>query len=126
MSIPHIPCLRFGVPYRSLNDSAVQDYRDGTTKATLSQVNAGVIRRDLKSMDQAREALRKFSTRELIEISAKAGELFLKEDLPIGEGGMIQSAQEYKETLSATSGLPHVMVQRNMDKIHLFRRVWYE
>ena len=80
MSIPHIPCLRFGVPYRSLKDSAVKDYRDGTTKATLSQVNAGVIRRDLKSMDQAREALRKFSTRELIEISAKAGELFLKED----------------------------------------------
>jgi acyl-CoA reductase-like NAD-dependent aldehyde dehydrogenase len=118
MSIPHIPCLRFGVPYRSLNDSAVKDYRDGTTKATLSQVNAGVIRRDLKSMDQAREALRKFSTRELIEISAKAGELFLKEDLPIGEGGRMQSAQEYMETLSATSGLPHVMVQRNMDKIH--------
>ena len=30
----------------------------------------------------------------------------------------MQSAQDYLETLSSTSGLPHVMVQRNMDKIH--------
>ena len=63
MSVPHIPCLRFGKPYRSLSDSEVKDYRDGSVKATLSQVNAGVIRRDLKSIDHAREALRKFSTR---------------------------------------------------------------
>ena len=118
MSTPHIPCLRFGVPYRSLNHSEVKDYRDGSVKATLSQVNAGVIRRDLKTINQARESLQKFSTKELMDISFKAGELFLQGDLPIGEDGSIQSAHDYVETLSSTSGLPHVMVRKNMDKIH--------
>jgi len=118
MSKLHIPCLRLGVPYRSLNQSEVKDYRDGSVKATLSQVNAGVIRRDLKSIDQARDALQKFSTRELLDISAKAGELFLKNSLPVGSDGVVQSPDDYIETLSSTSGLPYVMVKRNMDKIH--------
>ena len=118
MSIPHISCLRMGKPYRSFNESEVKDYRDGSVKATLSQVNAGIIRRDLRGISRAREALSKFSTRQLIDISSKAGELFLKESLPLGDEGHLQSAQDYLETLSSTSGLPHVMVQRNMDKIH--------
>ena len=118
MSTPHIPCLRLGKEYRSFNESEVKDYRDGSVKATMSQVNAGIIRRDLQKIGQAREALEKFTTRELIDISAKAGELFLNGNLALGEGGKMQSAQEYLETLSSTSGLPHVMVKRNMDKIH--------
>ena len=118
MDAPHIPCLRFGDPYRSFNESEVKDYRDGSPKATLSQVNAGIIRRDLMQIGKAREALAQFSTRELVDISAKAGELFLKEELPLGEGDTMQSAQDFLETLSSTSGLPHVMVKRNMDKIH--------
>jgi hypothetical protein len=118
MSTPHIPCLRLGEEYRSFNESEVKDYRDGSVKATMSQVNAGIIRRDLKKLGQARDALEQFTTRELIDISAKAGELFLNGDLALGEGGRMQSAQEYLETLSSTSGLPHVMVKRNMDKIH--------
>ena len=117
MSAPHLPCLRFGEAYRSFNESEVKDYRDGSTKATLSQVNAGIIRRDLMQIGKAREALARFSTRELVDISAKAGELFLHDELPLGEGST-QSSQEYLETLSSTSGLPHVMVKRNMDKIH--------
>ena len=83
MSIPHISCLRMGKPYRSFNESEVKDYRDGSVKATLSQVNAGIIRRDLRDISRAREALSKFSTRQLIDISSKAGELFLKESLPL-------------------------------------------
>jgi len=118
MTIPHIPCLRLGKQYRSFNESEVKDCLDGSVKATMSQVNAGVIRRDLLQIDQAREALRKFSTEELINISAKAGDLFLNEELPLGEDGITQTAQDYLETLSSTSGLPHVMVKRNMDKIH--------
>ena len=118
MTIPHIPCLRLGKQYRSFNESEVKDCLDGSVKATMSQVNAGVIRRDLLQIDQAREALRKFSTDELINISAKAGDLFLNEELPLGEDGITQTAQDYLETLSSTSGLPHVMVKRNMDKIH--------
>ena len=118
MTIPHIPCLRLGKQYKSFNQSEVKDCLDGSVKATMSQVNAGIIRRDLLQIDQAREALRKFSTEELINISSKAGDLFLNEELPLGEDGITQTAQDYLETLSSTSGLPHVMVKRNMDKIH--------
>ena len=75
-TVPHIPCLRLGKPYRSLNQSEVIDYRDGSVRATLSQVNAGVMRRDLKSVSIAREALQKFSTMELIEICRIAGDAF--------------------------------------------------
>ena len=32
-----------GKPYRSYNESEVKDYRDGSVKATLSQVNAGIF-----------------------------------------------------------------------------------
>ena len=34
MAVPHIPCLRLGEPYVSLNKIEVTDYRDGATKAT--------------------------------------------------------------------------------------------
>jgi acyl-CoA reductase-like NAD-dependent aldehyde dehydrogenase len=43
--------------------------------------------------------------------------MFLKETLPLGEEGHTQSPQQYAETLSATSGLPFVMVRRNSQKI---------
>jgi hypothetical protein len=118
MAIPHIPCLRLGDPYVSLNKIDVADYRSGDTKATVSQVNAGVVRRDLQRMDEARLALRKFTTAELIEIGAKAGEIFLNGEVQIGVDGEMQSPQQYIETLSSTSGLPHIMVKRNMVKIH--------
>ena len=104
---PHLPCLRLGKPYRSLNQSEVIDYRDGSVRATLSQVNAGVMRRDLKSVGIAREALQKFSTIELIEICRKAGDAFLHETLPLGDDGIQQSPTDYLKTLSSTSGLPH-------------------
>ena len=60
MSIPHLSCLRLGKPYRSFNESDVKDYRDGSVKATLSQVNAGIIRRGLWEIYRAREGLSKF------------------------------------------------------------------
>ena len=117
-STPHLPCLRLGQPYQSLNHSEVIDYRDGTIRATLSQVNPGVIRRDLKKIGSARAALQKFTSIELLEICKKAGDIFLHDDLPIGLDGLVQSPEEYVGTLSSTSGLPHVMVRRNMEKIH--------
>ncbi|MEK9772820.1 MAG: aldehyde dehydrogenase family protein [Opitutae bacterium] len=115
---PHLPCLRLGKPYQSLNQSEVIDYRDGTVRATLSQVNPGIIRRDLSNISSARAALQAFTTSELLDICQRAGDAFLRDDLPIGQDGAAQSPQEYVETLSSTSGLPHVMVRRNMEKIH--------
>lgn len=116
--LPHLPALRRGKPYESLDKIEVLDHRTGQVVATVSQVNAGIIRRDLRGIEEARQALSRYSVSELVAISAKAGELFLNGTLPLGDKGHLQSPAEYVATLSVTSGLPHVMVRRNMQKIH--------
>jgi len=116
--IPHIPALRRGKPYESLDKIEVKDHRTGELKATVSQVNAGIVRKDLQRIGESRAALKRFTVAQLIGICAQAGEQFLNGTLPLNENGAAQSAQQYIETLSATSGLPHPMVRRNMTKIH--------
>ena len=118
MNLPHLPALRRGKPYESLDKVEVLNHRTGEPIATISQVNAGIVRKDLGRIADARLALKRCSVAELIDICAKAGEHFLNSDLPFGDKGHVQSAQDYIATLSATSGLPHVMVRRNMQKIH--------
>jgi hypothetical protein len=117
MTVLHILALRRGRAYESLDKAAVLDYRNGATLASVSQVNAGIVRKDLGRLAESRAALKKLSGAELIAICAKAGELFLNGTLPVGDKGATQSPTQYVETLSATSGLPHVMVRRNMTKI---------
>lgn len=117
MSIPHLPALRKGQPYESLDKVEVKDHRTGEVLATVSQINAGILRRDLNRIGEAREALRRFTVEQLIAISAKAGELFSSGTLPFGDKGHTQTVQQYTETLSRTSGLPHVMVKRNIAKV---------
>lgn len=117
-TVPHIPVLRRGKTYESLDKSNVVHHRTGEILAQVSSVNAGIIRKDLQRIGESRAALKKFSVAQLLEISAKAGEQFLNGTLPFGDKGHAQSPQQYVETLSSTSGLPHVMVRRNMQKIH--------
>ena len=117
-TVPHLPVLRLGRNYESLDKFEVKDHKTGEVKAVLSNVNAGIVRRDLAKIESARAALKKFTCAELMEMSAKAGEHFLNGTLPLGDQGHTQSAQQYIETLSCTSGLPWNMVQRNMAKIH--------
>jgi hypothetical protein len=116
--IPNIPALRNGKYYESLDHFEVKDFRTGVIKGLVSQVNAGAVRKDLRALVEARAALKKFTTAQLIQICAAAGDKFLNASLPLGSGERSQSPQEYIETLSATSGLPQVMVRRNMAKIH--------
>lgn len=114
---PHLPVLRLGRPYLSLDHSPVKDHRTGQVRAALSTVTAGMIRKDLQRVHESRAALKAFSVRELIDICAQAGEQFLHRTLPLAKGHT-QSPDQFVESLSATSGLPHVMVRRNMQKIH--------
>lgn len=116
--VPHLPALRFGRAYESLDVFEVKDHRTSELKAVVSSVNAGIVRKDLTKISVARAALNRLTCSQLIELSARAGELFLNGTLPLGDRGHTQSAEDYVVTLSATSGLPHVMVRRNMAKIH--------
>jgi len=116
--LPHLPVLRFGRDYESLEQHPVLDHRSGTAKAMVSSVNAGIVRKDLQRIQAGRAALQRFTTAQLLDLCKKAGELFLNGALPLGTRGHVQSADDYVRTLSSTSGLPHAMVRRNMVKIH--------
>src|SRR3954465_3154797 len=116
--LAHIPVLRRGKAYESLDKAQIVDHRTGTTLTSISQVNAGIIRKDLGRVSESRAWLKKFSTEQLFDICATAGEHFLNGTVPLGDKGHTQSAEDYIRTLSATSGLPYVMVRRNMAKIH--------
>src|SRR5687767_7424885 len=117
-SIPHIPALRRGKTYESLDKTEIKDFRTGEVKATVSQVNAGIVRKDLQRLAESRAALNQFTISQLIEICSKAGEIFLNGTLPVGDQGHTQTPEQFIETLSFTSGLPHVMVRRNLTRIH--------
>jgi len=117
-NLPHIPVCRLGRTYESLNKTDVARHADGEVLARVSTVNAGIIRKDLKKIDAARAALKRFTVAELIEICARAGEEFLNGMLPLGDQGHTQSPDDYVKTLSSTSGLPWNMVRMNMGKIH--------
>jgi hypothetical protein len=117
-SIPHLPALRRGKPYESLDQSRVVDHRTGEALALISQVNAGIIRKDLARIVEGRAALKRFSSAQMLELCARTGEEFLNGTLPLGDKGHTQSPQQYVETLSRTSGLPHNLVRRNMQKIN--------
>ncbi len=117
MSIPKIPALRQGKPYESLDQVELKSVRTGEPVAVISQVNAGLIRRDLRRIAEARAALRAVPVERMLDICHHAGELFMSGELPLGDGST-QTVDGYVETLSSTSGLPHSLVRRNMAKIH--------
>jgi hypothetical protein len=110
MNTHTLPALRAGQPYDSLEKTELKSVRSGEAVATVSQVNAGLIRRDLRKV--SRQSLQEIPIARLIEIYAEAGELFLNGTV----GGL--SPQDYIDALSETSGLPHALVRRNMGKIH--------
>ena len=113
----HLPVLRRGRAYRSVDVLPLPHFRTRETVAHLSQANAGLVRRDLLDAAQAsmRSALAAFSTRELVEMCGRAAEAFVGAALPAGDEA--QSPEDYVRQLSSTTGLPHVLVRRNMEKI---------
>ncbi len=112
----HIPILRKGVPYRSLDVIRTPHYRTREDFVEISQANVGLIRRDLLDQRSAREALAAFSTKELIAISRRAADIFLNDSLPLGDTE--QTPDDYVRQLASTTGMPHVLARRNMKKIH--------
>lgn len=117
MSAPHIPVLRQGVEYTSLDLSELRGIGSDEPLARISQCNAGMIKRDLRRQEQAAAKLRALGSEQLLDICKRAGELFLNGELPLNGAGDTQTSDQYIATLSKTSGLPHVLVRRNMQKI---------
>jgi acyl-CoA reductase-like NAD-dependent aldehyde dehydrogenase len=111
----HIPILRRGQPYRSLDVTRTAHIRTREPFVEISQANVGLIRRDLLQQDSSRDALARFSAAELIEICRRAADSFANDTLPLGDTP--QTPEDYVAQLSATTGLPYTLVRRNMGKI---------
>ena len=111
----HIPILRKGEPYKSLDVVRVVHHRTREPFVEISQANAGLIRRDLAAQASARAALAAFTVAELVEMSVRAAEIFARDELPVGDE--LQTPERYVEQVSATTGLPFVLARRNMEKI---------
>ena len=113
----HFPALRFGKPYKSLDLIELTPLQSDATLAQVSQVNPGIIRRDLRKIGEARAALDTFTTDALIERCAQAGKIFTSDTLPVGDGGEVHTPEQYLQALSSTTGLPHTLSRFNMGKI---------
>ena len=111
----HLPLLRKGEPYKSLDVARVPHHRTRELFVEVSQANVGLIRRDLLDQETGRRALAQFSCAELLEMCARAAEYFSEDELPLGDER--QTPDDYVRQVSATTGLPHVLVRRNMLKI---------
>ncbi len=116
MNVPTLPILRFGQPYTSLDADTVSAIGTGAPVASVGKANAGLVRRDARRFDEARAALARFTCDELIDVAARAGDLFMNATLPLGDGE--QTPGDYVRQLSATTGLPHTLVRANMAKVH--------
>ncbi len=115
----HLPILRWGVPYRSVNQVVTPHFRTREPFVSTSQANVGLIRRDLLKQGEVREALQRIPVAELIAMANRAAGHFLNDTLPLDpESGATQTPQQYVEQVSATTGMPFSNVRRNMMKVH--------
>ena len=110
----HLPVLRWGQPYESLEKDEVLHFSTGEPMATVSRANGGLIQRDMRKAQRARDVLREIPIDELIVRAGKAGELYMDATLPMGDG--TQSPDEFARAQSASTGLPEKMCRANMKK----------
>ena len=112
----HIPILRHGSPYNSLDISRVPHHQTRELFVEVSQANAGLIRRDLSRQHIGTSALSRFSTRDLVDICSRAANHFTDDPLPLGDSTSIT------RRLRPPSSPPqpvyrYVLARRNMLKI---------
>jgi acyl-CoA reductase-like NAD-dependent aldehyde dehydrogenase len=109
-----LPTIRWGEPYESLEVDEVRHFFTGEPVARVHTVGSGIIQRDAKKARNARRALQATSPAELVERCKKAGELFESGVLCVGDSR--QSAEDFVQQQSATTGMPISMCRANLAK----------
>ena len=109
----HVPILRHGKPYTSMDTFDIVHHATGDSIATVSQANAGMVARDIHRMQD--DVLESFTVSELLSMCRKAAEIFASGTLPMGDQDM--SFDQYVEHLSATTGMPTTYCRVNSQKI---------
>jgi acyl-CoA reductase-like NAD-dependent aldehyde dehydrogenase len=110
----HLPVLRWGSPYTSMEVDEVVHFSTGEPIATVSRANGGLIGRDMRKASRAREALREIPVDDLIDRVGRAATLYMEATLPMGDG--TQTPEEFVRAQSASTGLPERMCRANMTK----------
>ena len=111
-----IPILRWGQPYESLELDKVVHFVTGETLAQVSQANPGLLAKDMRKAQRARDVLREIPCRDLVQMMKKAADLYRDATLPMGDGA--QSPDDFARQQSASTGLPEHMCKANMAKNH--------
>jgi acyl-CoA reductase-like NAD-dependent aldehyde dehydrogenase len=111
----HIPLLRRGRPYKSLDVVRAPHHATGQPFVEISQANVGLIRRDLLQTGEMRASLASLPAAQLIAMVREAAPIFLNDILSVGDGQ--QTPDDYVQQVSATTGMPFAMVRRNMQRI---------
>jgi len=112
----HIPVLRWGEPYKSLDVDKVVHFATGEVLAEVGRANAGLVERDMRHAQRARDVLREIPIADLMQMIKKAADLYTKAELPLGNG--TQTPEQFVRMQSATTGLPEHMCRFNMEKNH--------
>ncbi|QOV88048.1 aldehyde dehydrogenase family protein [Humisphaera borealis] len=110
----HIPILRHGKPYESVDKTTIVHHATGEPVAQVSQANSGLISRDIHRMNY--DVLEQFKVKELISMYKKAAEIFISGTVLIGD--QKQDFDGYINTLSSTTGMPQTYCRTNAKKIH--------
>ena len=110
----HIPVMRWGEPYKSMEIDQVVHFATGEVLAEVSRANGGLVERDMRFAKRARDVLREIPIGDLLKMLKKAGELYAKAELPLGDG--TQTPEQFARMQSATTGLPEHMCKFNMEK----------
>jgi acyl-CoA reductase-like NAD-dependent aldehyde dehydrogenase len=92
----------------------VVHFATGEPIAKVGRANGGLIQRDMRRAQRARDVLREIPIDELIARVATAGELYANATLPMGDG--TQSPDEFVRAQSASTGLPERLCRANMKK----------
>ncbi len=109
-----LPVLRWGQRYTSMDVDEVVHFQTGEPIAKVSRANGGMIQRDMRKAQRARDALRALPIDELIARAAAAGELYANAELPMGDG--TQGPDAFVHAQSASTGLPERLCRANMKK----------
>ena len=109
-----IPISRWGEAYTSLDIDKVVHFATGEVLAEVSRANGGLVERDMRHAPRARAVLREIPIKQILQMVKKAGELYAKAELPLGDG--TQTPDQFARMQSATTGLPENMCKFNMEK----------
>jgi hypothetical protein len=119
----HLPILRQGRPYRSLDTLEVPHHRTGEPVAAISQANTGLIRRDLGQQSTARAALARWPVDRLIDLSRRAGEAFAGATLPLVRSMAPHGRPRTTWRRCLPRRLPFMLVRRNLLKIRVLSHI---